>query len=68
MELKCRGKFFELFDRIINATGDNPSSLAGLRLDVGDLALSLGTSDTLMMAMKMANPQIQGIQRIISAE
>jgi len=46
--------------RIINATGDNPSSLAGLRLDVGDLALSLGTSDTLMMAMKKANPQIQG--------
>ena len=66
-ELKYRELLFELFDRIINATGDNPSSLAGLRLDVGDLALSLGTSDTLMMAMKQANPQIQGIQRIISS-
>jgi len=34
--------------RVVSWTGDNPSSVAGLRLDgPGDLAVSLGTSDTL---------------------
>ena len=51
---------FPIGCKVINATGDNPSSLAGLRLDVGDMCLSLGTSDTIMIAMTEAKPQIQG--------
>jgi len=31
---------------VINASGDNPCTLVGLRLDVGDIAISLGTSST----------------------
>ncbi|XP_033226806.1 xylulose kinase [Belonocnema kinseyi] len=35
--------------RVIAFTGDNPSSLAGMRLKEGDVACSLGTSDTLFL-------------------
>ncbi|XP_020281760.1 xylulose kinase [Pseudomyrmex gracilis] len=35
--------------RIIAFTGDNPSSLVGMRLKEGDIACSLGTSDTLIL-------------------
>ncbi|XP_011630604.1 xylulose kinase isoform X2 [Pogonomyrmex barbatus] len=35
--------------RIIAFTGDNPSSLVGMRLKEGDIACSLGTSDTLFL-------------------
>ncbi|KAK0094081.1 hypothetical protein PV326_011862 [Microctonus aethiopoides] len=35
--------------RIIAFTGDNPASLIGMRLKKGDLACSLGTSDTLFL-------------------
>ncbi|XP_029159809.1 xylulose kinase isoform X2 [Nylanderia fulva] len=45
--------FVERFDfkeecRIIAFTGDNPGSVVGLRLKEGDIACSLGTSDTLL--------------------
>ncbi|KAK2575698.1 hypothetical protein KPH14_012088 [Odynerus spinipes] len=35
--------------RIIAFTGDNPGSLVGMRLKQGDIACSLGTSDTLFL-------------------
>ncbi|XP_077274368.1 xylulose kinase isoform X2 [Temnothorax americanus] len=35
--------------RIIAFTGDNPGSLIGMRLKEGDIACSLGTSDTLFL-------------------
>ncbi|XP_018349320.1 PREDICTED: xylulose kinase [Trachymyrmex septentrionalis] len=35
--------------RIIAFTGDNPGSLIGMRLKEGDIACSLGTSDTLLL-------------------
>ncbi|XP_011871845.1 PREDICTED: xylulose kinase isoform X2 [Vollenhovia emeryi] len=35
--------------RIIAFTGDNPGSLVGMRLKEGDIACSLGTSDTLFL-------------------
>ncbi|CAG5090570.1 Oidioi.mRNA.OKI2018_I69.PAR.g12651.t1.cds [Oikopleura dioica] len=46
--------------QIVAATGDNPSSLAGLRLTPGDLCLSLGTSDTVMLSLDSAVPQPEG--------
>ena len=46
--------------QVVAATGDNPSSLAGLRLRPGDLCLSLGTSDTVMLSLDSADPQTQG--------
>ncbi|CBY20495.1 unnamed protein product [Oikopleura dioica] len=46
--------------QVVAATGDNPSSLAGLRLRPGDLCLSLGTSDTVMLSLDSADPQSQG--------
>ena len=41
-------------------TGDNPASLAGMRLIGGDVAVSLGTSDTLMLWLKTAKPALEG--------
>ncbi|KAJ3650324.1 hypothetical protein Zmor_022019 [Zophobas morio] len=38
--------------RIIACTGDNPSSLVGMRLNEGWLAVSLGTSDTVFLWLK----------------
>ncbi|XP_028049101.2 xylulose kinase isoform X1 [Monomorium pharaonis] len=38
--------------RIIAFTGDNPGSLVGMRLKEGDIACSLGTSDTLFLWLK----------------
>ncbi|EZA55801.1 hypothetical protein DMN91_011506 [Ooceraea biroi] len=35
--------------RVIAFTGDNPGSLVGMRLKEGDIACSLGTSDTLFL-------------------
>ncbi|XP_015120128.1 xylulose kinase [Diachasma alloeum] len=35
--------------RVVAFTGDNPASLMGMRLQKGDLACSLGTSDTLFL-------------------
>ncbi|BES97527.1 FGGY family of carbohydrate kinases, C-terminal domain [Nesidiocoris tenuis] len=37
---------------VVAFTGDNPSSLAGMCLEEGDMAISLGTSDTLFMWLK----------------
>jgi len=43
--------------RVIAFSGDNPNSLAGLRLqDPGDIAISLGTSDTVFGFLAKAKP------------
>ncbi len=43
--------------RVIAFSGDNPNSLAGLRLqDPGDIAISLGTSDTVFGFLGEATP------------
>ena len=42
---------------VINFSGDNPNSLAGLQLqEAGDIAISLGTSDTLFGSLKDPAP------------
>ena len=48
-------------DCIVTAfTGDNPSSLAGMRLLKGDIAVSLGTSDTLIFWLEKPDPALIG--------
>lgn len=43
--------------RVIAFSGDNPNSLAGLRLqEAGDIAVSLGTSDTLFGSLRDPRP------------
>ncbi len=43
--------------KVIAFSGDNPNSLAGLRLqDAGDIAISLGTSDTVFGYLSEARP------------
>jgi len=41
-------------------TGDNPSSLAGLGMQEGDVGYSLGTSDTVFAWLAEPNPQLTG--------
>ncbi|OIV97825.1 hypothetical protein TanjilG_12582 [Lupinus angustifolius] len=46
---------------VVQWSGDNPNSVAGLTLNVpGDLAISLGTSDTVFMITKDPNPGLEG--------
>ena len=46
--------------KVVAFTGDNPASLAGMRLKEGDIAVSLGTSDTLMLCFKTPKPALEG--------
>ncbi|XP_042489524.1 xylulose kinase 2-like isoform X2 [Macadamia integrifolia] len=46
---------------VIQWSGDNPNSLAGLTLNTpGDLAISLGTSDTVFGISSEPNPSLEG--------
>ncbi|XP_061660477.1 xylulose kinase isoform X2 [Syngnathoides biaculeatus] len=45
---------------VVAFTGDNPASLAGMRLQQGDLAVSLGTSDTAFVWLQDARPAPEG--------
>ncbi|MQL77105.1 hypothetical protein Taro_009511 [Colocasia esculenta] len=46
---------------VIQWSGDNPNSLAGLTLNTpGDLAISLGTSDTIFGITKNPQPSLEG--------
>uniref|UniRef100_A0A8C5DTC5 Xylulose kinase n=3 Tax=Gouania willdenowi TaxID=441366 RepID=A0A8C5DTC5_GOUWI len=45
---------------VVAFTGDNPASLAGMRLREGDVAVSLGTSDTLFLSLSDARPELDG--------
>ncbi|KAK4537216.1 hypothetical protein CDCA_CDCA11G3241 [Cyanidium caldarium] len=44
---------------VVTGTGDNPSSAAGLALQLGDLCVSLGTSDTAFGRCANATPQLE---------
>ncbi|KAM4689628.1 xylulose kinase [Discoglossus pictus] len=46
--------------KVVAFTGDNPASLAGMRLEEGDIAVSLGTSDTLFLWIKEPTPDLEG--------
>ncbi|XP_055457548.1 xylulose kinase isoform X4 [Psammomys obesus] len=46
--------------QVVAFTGDNPASLAGMRLEEGDIAVSLGTSDTLFLWLREPMPALEG--------
>ncbi|KAM6170343.1 xylulose kinase isoform 2-T2 [Rhynchocyon petersi] len=46
--------------KVVAFTGDNPASLAGMQLDEGDIAVSLGTSDTLFLWLREPKPSLEG--------
>ncbi|CAM5113050.1 unnamed protein product [Natator depressus] len=46
--------------KVVTFTGDNPASLAGMKLEEGDIAISLGTSDTLFLWIKEPAPALEG--------
>uniref|UniRef100_A0A3Q3XMF2 Xylulose kinase n=1 Tax=Mola mola TaxID=94237 RepID=A0A3Q3XMF2_MOLML len=46
--------------RVVAFTGDNPASLAGMRLQQGDIAVSLGTSDTVFLWIRHPRPALEG--------
>ena len=45
---------------VVAFTGDNPASLAGVRLKKSDVCISLGTSDTLMLWLNTPKPAVEG--------
>ncbi|XP_005813992.1 xylulose kinase isoform X1 [Xiphophorus maculatus] len=45
---------------VVAFTGDNPASLAGMCLHQGDIAVSLGTSDTLFLSLAEPRPSLEG--------
>ncbi|XP_042068956.1 xylulose kinase [Haplochromis burtoni] len=45
---------------VVAFTGDNPASLAGMRLQPGDIAVSLGTSDTVFLWLQQPRPALEG--------
>ena len=45
---------------VVCCSGDNPNALVGLGLKPGDVAVSLGTSDTLMGVMSQPSPRLAG--------
>uniref|UniRef100_A0AAV2L385 Xylulose kinase n=1 Tax=Knipowitschia caucasica TaxID=637954 RepID=A0AAV2L385_KNICA len=45
---------------VVAFTGDNPASLAGMRLQPGDVAVSLGTSDTVFLWLQYPQPALEG--------
>ncbi|XP_069929144.1 xylulose kinase isoform X7 [Oryctolagus cuniculus] len=46
--------------KVVAFTGDNPASLAGMKLEEGDIAVSLGTSDTLFLWLREPTPALEG--------
>lgn len=46
--------------QVVSFTGDNPASLAGMRLGGGDLAVSLGSSDVLFLWLKNPITKTEG--------
>uniref|UniRef100_A0A914V2I0 Xylulose kinase n=1 Tax=Plectus sambesii TaxID=2011161 RepID=A0A914V2I0_9BILA len=45
---------------VVTFTGDNPSSLAGVNLHKGDVAVSCGTSDTIFASINKPAPAMEG--------
>ncbi|VDM46035.1 unnamed protein product [Toxocara canis] len=56
----CKRYGFSSECEVIAFTGDNLSSLAGLCLQSGDVAISLGTSDTLFLSVHQYVPALEG--------
>lgn len=46
--------------KVVAFTGDNPASLAGTQLNKGDMAISLGTSDTVFLWLTDPKPSLDG--------
>ena len=46
--------------KVVAFTGDNPASLAGMRLKQNEIIVSLGTSDTLFLWLEKAAPALEG--------
>ena len=46
--------------KVVAFTGDNPASLAGMRLKPNELIVSLGTSDTLFLWLDEPTPALEG--------
>uniref|UniRef100_A0A8D3AGQ7 Xylulose kinase n=1 Tax=Scophthalmus maximus TaxID=52904 RepID=A0A8D3AGQ7_SCOMX len=46
--------------QVVTFTGDNPASLAGMRLKPGDVTVSLGTSDTVFLWLQQPRPALEG--------
>ncbi|KAJ3017458.1 hypothetical protein HKX48_003527 [Thoreauomyces humboldtii] len=46
--------------QVVAFTGDNPDSLASLNLTLGDVVVSLGTSDTLLFPLSDPHPSTHG--------
>lgn len=46
--------------RVVAFTGDNPASLIGMCLREGDVAVSLGTSDTVFLVLNDPKPDLNG--------
>ena len=51
---------FQLHCKIVAFTGDNPASLAGMRLKTGEVIVSLGTSDTAFLWLSEPEPALEG--------
>ncbi|XP_028417923.1 xylulose kinase-like [Dendronephthya gigantea] len=56
----CSRYGFHKSCEIVAFTGDNPASLAGVRLQKTDICISLGTSDTLMLWLNTPKPAVKG--------
>jgi len=46
--------------RVVSFTGDNPASLVGMSLRKNDVAISLGTSDTVFLWLENPKPSLDG--------
>ncbi|CAG2163458.1 unnamed protein product [Oppiella nova] len=46
--------------RVVSFTGDNPASLIGMGLRKDDIAVSLGTSDTVFLRLNQPKPALDG--------
>ncbi|CAH1772662.1 unnamed protein product [Owenia fusiformis] len=46
--------------KVVAFTGDNPASVAGMRLKKGEVIISLGTSDTLFLWLEEPKPALEG--------
>jgi len=56
----CERYHFSPTCRVVAFTGDNPASLIGMRLTENDVAVSLGTSDTLLFWTNEASASVSG--------
>lgn len=51
---------FDTSCQVVTFTGDNPASLAGMRLGSNDIAVSLGSSDVVFLWLNHPQPKTEG--------